>query len=135
LLHEIEQLDKRIEKLERVAEERDSVIGNMSHRIIRMEEQQRQQAQDIEDQGVAVDHAINTIDTILVPTQTAHEKQLTAAASALKEHEKSIKDLHDSWTAFSGGFSWVTKAGAVVGAISGVILLAIQIFKIIHGKI
>lgn len=135
----LETLNERVSKLEKVGDERDSIIGNISNRQTRMEEQIKQNAADLNDHGATIDHMENTISSILMPTQATHTEAIKSHGEKLSEHSQQLikgsADIHELQAfnhQLSGAWGFVVKFGVVVAAITGSIGMGIQLYRMLH---
>lgn len=94
----------RLERLESLVHEHDEQLSNL---------------------GGTLDHVVNTIDTMLVPTQRAHQLKID-------EHDTRTKESHDFISAWGGAWGLVQKVGIIIAAGSGIVTVAINLWRMTH---
>jgi hypothetical protein len=98
----------------------DSTGSNLHDRVVALEHLGRQHAEAIEDMGGTLDHCVNTIDSILLPTQKVHGEKIA-------DCESITTDLHDWVTQQKGAWAFVQRFGIVVAALSSLVVMVMKI--------
>ncbi len=80
--------------------------------------------EQIDDQGGTIDHAINTIDSMLVPTVAEHSRVIV-------EFSAETKLSHDFRVSQQGAWAFVQKVGVVIAACASVITMVMKFAE--HG--
>jgi hypothetical protein len=97
--------------------------GIIFERLVRLEGVVRQQGEQQDDHGGVLDHLINTLDTIVLPTQTKHDSQLQNQQKMLDEQAKTTSEAHDYIMSQKGAWAFVQRVLLIVAATSGLITL------------
>jgi hypothetical protein len=93
---------------------------NLHDRVVALEHLTRQHGEQIEDMGGTLDHAMNTIDSILLPTQKVHGDKIA-------DCETIASDVHDWMTQQKGAWAFVQRFGIVIAALSSLVVLVMKI--------
>lgn len=91
-------------------------------RIERLESLLQEYEEQLSNLGGTLDHVVNTIDSMLIPTQRAQQAKLD-------EHEIKTKESHDFIAAWSGAWGLVQKVGIIIAASSGI---ATMLMNLLH---
>lgn len=76
-------------------------------------EQIQQHAEELEGHGETIDHIMNTLDTIVIPTQKVH-------AESIARHERVTEEATQFMAAWSGAWVLVQRVGIVLAAAASV---------------
>ena|SRR5579872_556114 len=103
--------------------------GIIFERLVRLEGVVRQQGDRQEDHGGVLDHLVNTLDTIVLPTQAKHDGQLTNQQRMLDDHAKVTSEAHDYIMSQRGAWAFIQRVLLVVAAASGVITVIMKVLE------
>ena len=92
----------------------------IEQRVAFLERDVKANAEDIAAQGGTLDHVVKTIDTILVPTQDAHTKDLI-------EVRQRTQASHDFIVKQDGFWAALQRIALVIGAVSAVATLVMKV--------
>jgi hypothetical protein len=94
-------------------------------RLWKLEEAVRQHSVDLEDQGGTLDHLVNTVDSIVLPTLKAHGETIAAHAVATTE-------AHDYIMSQRGAWSLIQKGGIVIAALTATGTFVMKVVESLH---
>lgn len=89
-------------------------------RFLRLEQTVTQHGKEIEEYGGTLDHLVNTVDTILIPTQASHTIDII-------ECKQRSQRSHDYITKQEGVGAFVQRALLIVGAFCAVATLIMKL--------
>jgi hypothetical protein len=95
---------------------------NLHDRVVALEHLTRQHGEQIEDMGGTLDHAMNTIDSILLPTQKVHGEKIA-------DCETITSDVHDWMLGQKGAWAFIQRFGIVVAALSSLVVMVMKILE------
>jgi len=101
--------------------------GIIFERLVRLEGVVRQQGDTQNDHGGVLDHIVNTLDTIVLPTQTRQEGQLLNQQKILDDHAKITIEAHDYITSQKGAWAFIQRALLVVAAAASLITMMMKL--------
>lgn len=73
----------------------------------------QQHTEELEGHGETIDHIMNTLDTIVLPTQKLHTESIA-------RHEPIVKQSVEFMAAWSGAWVLVQRLGTILGAAAAV---------------
>jgi hypothetical protein len=82
-------------------------------RLAALEQAAKIQDESIDDMGGTVDHLVNTLDSMVLPTQKAH-------AEAIARHELVVIEAHDYISRQTGVGQFVQRCCIYVGAVASI---------------
>lgn len=102
---------------------------NTSERLVRLEETVKAHTDDLEKHGGTLDHIVNTMDSILLPTQKVHMEKLLELRTERDEDRKDVRTMQDYITGQKGAWALVLKAAVIIGASSSLTVLIMKILE------
>lgn len=96
-------------------------------RLVRLEGVVRQQGDQLGDQGGAVDHLVNTMDTIILPMQATLTVKVENQQKVLDAHAAVTAEAHDYIVSQKGAWALIQRAGIVIAAIASVVTMALKL--------
>jgi hypothetical protein len=89
-------------------------------RFLKLESTVKQQGDELQDFGGTLDHLVNTVDTILLPTQKVHSDKLYI-------HETRTSEAHDYIVSQKGAWAFIQKLAVVIAAAASVATLTMKL--------
>jgi hypothetical protein len=87
--------------------------ANTELRLSLLESSVKQMGQEVDDHGGAIDHLVNTVDSVILPTLKNH-------SDVIAVHDAHTQEAHDWIVSQKGAWQLIQRAGIVIAAICGV---------------
>lgn len=98
----------------------EDVVRNQGKQLDLLEKTIREQEKANEDMGGVIDHVLNTIDDVLIPKLSAHDRKFEEHEETVKSHQSFIDQQRGAW-------QLIVRIGVVVAAVCSVATLILKL--------